>query len=128
MRAKFKLLLKNNKPFANFLSDRFYHPDEWPSYILEIILSDDFGYVNRLKLACFFYGNGMCSATVALHIYKFFIPHIRQLGPAIRHDRDWIRRSAKFESTFKYIRTYVDPSFKGDIHYIYYYYKSPEHT
>lgn len=125
LRAKLSLFISEDRHFANLIADRFYYPRVWPLYILEIVLSNDFGYNNRLKLACFFYGNGMQSPSGALWIYRRLNPVLRTVPYAkLLNNKAWVQRSSQFSRVFNYLATYIDTSF-GDHHFIgdtYFYY------
>lgn len=48
------------------MSDCFYSLESWPIFALELLLTHDFGYSERIGLALFFFGNGLNDEVKAL--------------------------------------------------------------
>lgn len=80
--------------------------ESWPSYAIEILLGNDFGYKDRISLATFLHGNGLRCANKALRLFQVY-------NNAWRRDRSWDIRFMKFQTLF----TYLDEAHKryGDV-------------
>lgn len=103
--------------FKNKLDDLFWGVHLWPPLILSILLSPDFGYLDRLSLATFFFGNGLENPGIAVQIFKFYNNHWNDY-------RDWNVRFLKFEKLFEYLakaHNYNDPDCQR-IRFKYYFY------
>lgn len=73
--AKIRMRQKNNRMFARFkikINEFFYSVEEWPNFVLKILLSTEFGYSDCIGLACFFHGNGLRSGSKALKIFQYY--------------------------------------------------------
>lgn len=108
--AKIRLIERSIKWSAKFkveMSDYFIAIESWPNYAIEKLLSHDFGYADRIGLACFFFGNGLTDKDKALRIFQFY-------NRAWRPNRDWNTRFFKFQNLFNYLRQMNDPTDVGD--------------
>lgn len=61
----------NSLEIQSVIEMNFFPICEWPSYILHIIMSDEFNNINRLILALFFKFN-ICSYELTKKIIKFY--------------------------------------------------------
>lgn len=82
--------------FKSEMSGFFYPIELWPTYAIEILLSRDFGYSERIGLACFFHGNGLRDSMKALRVFHFYNKHWRM-------DKHWLIRCDKFKALFEYL-------------------------
>lgn len=98
--------LRKKKMSANdldFLSEYFFHAEEWPIYALEIIFDKDFTYQRRLALAAFFVGNGLIDPSIAESIYKIYNRHWSSTVL-------WNQRFREFKNLFAYLdKPFHDP-------------------
>lgn len=97
--AKIRLIERkcpHSERFKNEMSDFFFPFDVWPNYAIELLLTNDFGYTERIGLACFFHGNGLRDNLKALRMFMYYNKHWRR-------DRDWDLRFFKFQELFKYL-------------------------
>lgn len=98
------------------MSDYFYYFESWPNFAIKIILSRDFGYADRLGLACFFHGNGLRDKGKAVGIFQFYNKYWD-------NSKDWRNRFLKFEALFDYLDKAYENTDEGDrIRNEYYYY------
>lgn len=91
----------------DYLSEHFWIADEWPAFAMEILVSNDFSYHDRISLATFMHGNGFRDGDMAANIVKFYKSHrrIRCFDPM-----RWKRKYNKFAQLFSWLnKTYTDP-------------------
>lgn len=82
--------------FRSEMSDFFFPLEQWPTYAMEILLSNHFGYSERIGLACFFHGNGLRDSLKALRVFHFYNKHWRM-------NKHWLIRCDKFRALFDYL-------------------------
>lgn len=111
IRLRDKKLTESNR---EFITEFFYHPLNWPVYILEILLSKDFVYTDRMRLALFFVGNGMVDPYVAERIFQLY-------NPFYKKTKQWEKRLKEFTDLFKYFDKPVNDPNRADIMNRYYY-------
>lgn len=93
----------NQFKFKNKLDEVFWPVDKWPAYVLNILLSDEFKYQDRLSLATFFHGNGLPHYDLAVNAYKFY-------NKFWRNTREWDRRFFEFTKLWEYLDKTRDPN------------------
>lgn len=94
--AKIRLIEKKinwSAKFKSDMTDYFYGIESWPTDALEILLSKEFGYSDRIGLACFLHGNGLKDKDKALTIFQFYNKHWTW-------DRQWKIKFEKFQVLF----------------------------
>lgn len=85
------------KHFDELLLDLFWIVEQWPNYIIEIILGRvAFDYSNRLALACFFHGNCFVDVSVIEEMLIFY-------NKTITNTREWNKRLYEFTKLFDYL-------------------------
>lgn len=85
------------------IEEMFYSTDEWPVFILRIILGmDDFDYGNRLALATFFHGNGLRDRDEAENILLFYN---KKNGV---YSKKWMQRRYQFRALFDWLEKACD--------------------
>lgn len=87
----------------DILKDMFFPIETWPTFIIEVLLTSDFRYQERLCLATFFHGNGIKDASFAINIIKWYNNNFNcyQL---------WRQRFYLFEALWKYLDKAEDES------------------
>lgn len=103
----------------NELEDHFQPIESWPAFAIEILLSPEFDYHDRVALATFFHGNGMADGRRAVKFVQFYNEHCRG-----NDYRKWKTKLYKFEHLFAYIdKAYdnTDPDYQS-IRNKYYFY------
>lgn len=78
------------------MTDYFYPIESWPNYAIEILLTKQFGYAERIELACFLHGNGLNDETKALRIFQVY-------NRSWTWEKTWNFRFKKFQALFKYL-------------------------
>lgn len=92
-----------------YISEYFYHVEEWPAYAIEILFGKQFFYLDRMKLAAFFYGNGLREGHIAGNIFKIYNKHYS-------NTLLWNKRSESFEKIIDYYTNHPTAKFN----YFYY--------
>lgn len=82
--------------FKKKMSDYFFPIESWPTYALEILLTRDFSYHERIGLACFMHGNGLRDPDKALCIFQMYNKHWSW-------NREWTPQLRKFQFLFQYL-------------------------
>lgn len=82
--------------FKRKMSEYFFPIEEMPTYAIEILLTPDFGYHQRIGLACFMHGNGLRDKSKALCIFQMYNKYWSW-------NREWARRLQKFQNLFAYL-------------------------
>lgn len=82
--------------FKSEMADNFYPIESWPNYAIELLLTKDLGYSERIGLACFFHGNGFKDPEKALRTFQFH-------NSAWTWDRGWSMAFQKFQHLFGYL-------------------------
>lgn len=124
---KFKAMVrlrdtKTANSVKNQLKDLFYPIEEWPVFIIRILIGDvDFNYSSRISMATFFHGNGFLDSNRAEWLIKFYNKQWRNRKG---DEKQWTTRFNKFNKLFEYLNKANDPS---DVQYhaissTYYYY------
>lgn len=78
------------------MEDVFYPIETWPNFAIEILLSENFRYQERISLATFFYGNGLHDVIMAERILKYYNKHWN-------FSRHWTQRFREFTALFTYL-------------------------
>lgn len=82
--------------FKNDMSDYFFPIESWPNYAIEIVLTRDFSYGERIGLATFLHGNGLNDKDKALQIFQMY-------NNSWKWDRRWKIKFEKFQCLFVYL-------------------------
>lgn len=110
---------RNKNEMKNKLEDLFWPISDWPPYIVGLLLSPTFNYIERLSLATFFHGNGLRDASLAVTLIQFYNENWR-----IANHIKWKAKFYKFEKLFDYLDKAYDTA-DSQYHYIrktYYFY------
>lgn len=59
----------------DYVSEYFWHVEEWPTYAIKALLSKSFNYTERLQLASFLLGNGLRETEIATQFVKLYNTH-----------------------------------------------------
>lgn len=92
----------------------FYPTDKWPTYILKVLLGQNFRRQERLTLATFFHGNGMHLNELAMRIFKFYNAFFVCSGL-------WNKRMREFSDLWKHLDRVLSDEI-SDMKSSYYYY------
>lgn len=108
--AKIRYIEKNkvmwSAKFKVEMSEYFPCIESWPNYAIELLLSRDFGYHDRIGFACFLHGNLLRDADKAMRIFQIY-------NRSWTHERDWTTRFLKFQALFTYLDEYLKPTETG---------------
>lgn len=107
---------KNRNNFKEWFEDVFFPITSWPPYAVEVLLSEDFTYQDRLVLATFFHGNGLFDEKMAHKIVTFYNIYSSKY--------DWKQKLYKFSKLWVYLNKtndMNDPDYSR-IRSTYYYY------
>lgn len=113
--AKMRLIDRGaDKHWKNELESMFWGVEQWPPYIIEIMLDNGFGYQNRLAFASFFHGHGLDVPHIATNTFKRYNKHWKD-------NECWNYRFFKFEQLWQYLNKANHPA-NHDIRSKYYYF------
>lgn len=108
--------IKGIEQFKSDMSDYFYPVESWPSYAIEILLTKNFGYNERIGLACFLHGNGLHDENKALRIFQIY-------NKSWTLEKMWNFRFKKFQALFAYLKQTNENTETGSrLRSSYYYY------
>lgn len=111
--------LKNNGPSGqrkwDYVSDYFYHVEEWPNYAIKALISKNFNYNERLALASFLFGNGLRNTDIATQFIKLYKS---SWAPTVQ----WNKRLKEFEDLFSYMDKRIGDPDRQRIQGQYFYY------
>lgn len=79
------------------MNDYFFSLESWPVYALELIMTSEFTYNERLSLATFLFGNGLNDEHKALRIFQYY-------NQSWSHSRQWHKRFLEFQMLFPYLK------------------------
>lgn len=114
--AKIKLKdSKTGKRFKESLDSIFDPIDSWPPYVVCALMSDRFGYQDRLVLAGFMHGNGFSDSEMAKQIVVFYNKN------CVRYE--WKQKLYKFGKLWSHLnKAYTNEPESHNIKQNYYYY------
>lgn len=59
----------------DYVSEYFWHVEEWPTHAIRALVSKTFNYNERLQLASFLFGNGLRDTEVSVQFIKLYNPN-----------------------------------------------------
>lgn len=93
---------KTGKSMKHRIENLFFKIDEWPLFILKILLGiNEFDHANRLAMAAFFHGNGFKDKDKAENIFLFYYRKFDW-------SRKWKQRMYQFRSLFDWLENAYD--------------------
>lgn len=93
----------DNFAMRDEIRNMFWCVYEWPAFVVEIMLSCEFKYNDRLTLATFFHGNGLINPDFPIEIFKFYNKYWKTDPEGI-----WERRFYAFSKVFHYLNKIHD--------------------
>lgn len=98
-----------------YVSEYFYHVEEWPTYAIKALLSKSFNYTERLQLSSFLLGNGLRDTDIAVQFVKLYNTHWGATNL-------WKKRLLEFEKLFEYMDKPINDPDRPKIRARYFYY------
>lgn len=99
----------------DYVSEYFWHVEEWPTYAIKALLSKSFNYTERLQLASFLLGNGLRETETAIQFVKLYNTNWSATSL-------WQKRLLEFEKLFAYMDKPINDPDRANIRARYFYY------
>lgn len=99
----------------DYVSEYFWHVEEWPTYAIKALLSKSFNYTERLQLASFLLGNGLRETEIATQFVKLYDTHWNATSL-------WQKRLLEFGKLFAYMDKPINDPDRANIRARYFYY------